>query len=80
MELVIYGLAMGALGVLWHRLGKPWCDRVSESARYPRLTRIGLVAFLYGAVSVVLIALAVGADVTQAYYYNRSWPFTYRLF
>lgn len=51
--------------MLWHRLGKPWCDRVSEAQRYPRLTRIGLVAFLYFSVCAVLITFGYIAHTLQ---------------
>jgi hypothetical protein len=57
MRLALVGLVLGFLGLLWERRGKPWCDRVSEATRYPRLTRIGLVTFLYGTVFVVGFAL-----------------------
>lgn len=65
LHLAVYGLIMGTVAMLWHRLGKPWCDRVSEAQRYPRLTRIGLVAFLYFSVCAVLIACGYIAHTLQ---------------
>jgi len=73
MEIVLVGLVLGTLGVLWQRLGKPWCDRVSDAARYPRLTRVGLVALLYAGAIASLGVLAYAAQLAQSGFFG--WAF-----
>lgn len=65
LHLAVYGVLMSTIAILWKRSGKPWCDRVSEAQRYPRLTRIGLVAFLYFSVCVVLFVFGYTFDALQ---------------
>ena len=64
-HLLVIIASLAALSALWRQLGKPWCDGISSAQRYPRLTRIGLVAFLYVSAMSALGALAFIADTIQ---------------
>ena len=64
-HLVVIAASLAALSVLWRQFGKPWCDCVSGAQRYPRLTRISLVAFLYVSAISALGVLAYIADTIQ---------------
>lgn len=65
LHLAVYAALMASISILWKRAGKPWCDRVSEAQRHPRLARIGLVAFLYLSVCVVLFVFGYTIDTLQ---------------